>query len=277
MRSLPFKLALLLVATIIFGLSESSPAQEAGILGTWRPVELDSGAFKQVEFADDQGNLQMRIWSSINHGKMSTDPIVIPTDIPASEVKEMTPASDPVMISRQASFKNSTYTISLSEKSLHILYHNEYTDDSGRGIREIPLFFVRGHYEDALSANNEPELTRSGWLGIWKNRDESTQGVAQLTIRDLEPVTMSTWGIMGGEISTRPGTRLILPIEGVEAGKADARGRLEATTDLGRATITYKMKLHSDGLTVKTETAYTDPGRGDQTFEYEFVRGAWSN
>ncbi|MDF2377930.1 MAG: hypothetical protein P1U81_16960 [Verrucomicrobiales bacterium] len=267
--------ALLLFALAIHGSLLAATATDSGILGFWRPVELDSGAFKQVQFVDEDGKVKMHIWSSINGGEMDPHAIVATTDIPSSEAAKATSGTEPFVIHRKASFKNSTYTVSLSEKSLRIHYHNEYTDDSGRGIREMDLYFVRGLYEDAVAASKDTELTESGWLGIWKNRDESTRGVAQLTIRDLRPVTMSTWGIMSGGISPRPGTTVALPISGYEAGKKDAEGSLEATTDLGWAKITYKMKLHPDGLTVTTETDYTDPNRRDQEFEYEFVRGAW--
>jgi len=177
---------------------------------------------------------------------------------------------------QEVGFKKVSYTISLTEKSLRIQTVNEYTDDSGRGTRESDLFFVRGSYREALTGTADQTLTESGWLGIWKNRDEGTRGEAQITIRDLDPVTMSTWGIMKGGISSRPDVTVELPIYGEDAAAESASGKVEATADLGWAKITYHMQLHEDGLSVETETDYTDPKRGDQTFEYEFVRGAWA-
>ena len=253
----------------------AAPAAESGILGTWRPVELDSGAFKQIQFVDDDGKVEMRTWSSINKGEMSAEARIVPTEIPSRDAAKASTKTEPFLAFQKESFVNRTYTISFSEKSLRILFHSEYTDDSDRGIREHELFFVRGTYKDALAVGVDSKLTESGWLGIWKNRDEGTRGVAQLTIRDLDPVTMSTWGIMSGGISSRPGTTVALPLTPYDAGKEDDKGSVKATTDLGWARITYKMKLHDDGLTVVTETDYTDPDRGDQEFEYEFVRGAW--
>lgn len=245
------------------------------LLGTWRPVELDSGYFKQVQFTLSNGSLEMRTWSSVNGGEMEARPRVIPGKLSENEIAAIEPGSKPFTLSQSFGFKNTTYEVSLRNDGLHILATDSYTDDSGRGTRKHHLSFIRGHYEEALTANKANDIIESGWLGIWRNRDNSTRGIAQLTIRDLDPVTMSTWGIMGAEIATRPGSAFPLPLDGDTARAADAEGSIEATTDLGWATITYKMKLHPDGLTVVTETNYTDPNRRDQNFEYEFVRGAW--
>lgn len=268
----PSRLSLIALLPAFFLPSLSSAGE---LLGTWRPVELDSGNFKQVQFALSNGTLEMRTWSSVNGGEMEARPRIVPGKLTGNEVAAIEPGSKPFTLAQSFGFKNTTYEISLRNNGLHILATDSYTDDSGRGTRKHELSFVRGHYEEALTSNKANDIIESGWLGIWKNRDNSTRGIAQLTIRDLDPVTMSTWGIMGAEIATRPGSTFPLPLDGDTAQAADAEGSIEATTDLGWAKITYKMKLHPDGLTVVTETSYTDPKRRDQKHEYEFVRRAW--
>ncbi|MEM7601202.1 MAG: hypothetical protein AAF357_07260 [Verrucomicrobiota bacterium] len=250
-------------------------AKDDGILGTWRPVELGSDALKQIQFLDHQGNVEMRMWPSINGGEMADHPSSLLTDISTTEARNTSPGKEPFTVYRQLSFVDTTYDISLTNKSLRVTVTKEYTDDSGRGVRQSDLFFVRGTYERATQAATEPELIESGWLGIWKNRDQSTRGIAQLTIRDLDPVTMNVYGIMSGGISKAPVSTVTLPISGVDAAKSGASGRLTATADLGWANITYKMRLHSDGITLEQAADYTDPDRPDREHEYELVRGFW--
>jgi hypothetical protein len=273
------KISLSFIPALLLALFLPLSSGAEGLPGTWRALELDSGYFKQVEFVVENGTLTMRSWSSVNGGEMAAEALLVKSPISAKEVSSITPGSKPITLHQQSGFKNSTYEVSLRNEGLHIRVTDAYTDDSGRGTRKHDLHFLRGRYEDALALapGKESEIIESGWLGIWKNRDENTRGIAQLTIRDLEPVAMSTWGIMGAKIATRPGTAIHLPLEGDEARDPDAKGRIEATEDLGWAKVTYKMKLHRDGLTVVTETDHTDPNRPDQEFEYEFVRGAWTD
>ncbi|MDF1826458.1 MAG: hypothetical protein P1U68_17570 [Verrucomicrobiales bacterium] len=272
MKSISLNLFLVSAAAALF-----CHADESGILGTWRAVEQDSGYFKQVEFVVRGGKVEMRTWSSVNGGEISSEAEVVKTSLSGSEAAAAKPGDVPFVASKQFSFKNSNYVTSLTENGLHITASDDYTDDSGRETRTSELHFVRGSYSDSLAQKKGDDIPGTGWLGIWKNRDESTRGIAQLTIRDLDPVTMSTWGIMSNGISSRPGTTVALPLTSEEASAADAKGRIQATTDLGWAKITYSMKLHRDGLDLETETDYKDPDRGDQTFEYEFVRGAWED
>lgn len=264
------------ITAFISSLPFAVEAEENGILGIWRPVELGSDSLKQIQFLDNQGKVELRLWPSVNGGEMAPEPTTLLTDIQTSKAANAAPGHSPFAAYHQLSFVNTSYDISLTQKSLRVTVTKEFTDDSGRGTRNSELFFVRGGYRGVTKAAAKVDLIESGWLGIWKNRDRSTQGIAQLTIRDLDPVTMNVYGILGSEISEAPVATVILPISGEDAVEADASGRLKATLELEWAEVTYKLRLHSDGITLENETDYEDRDRTDQEHEYEFVRGPWN-
>ncbi|MEM7600677.1 MAG: hypothetical protein AAF357_04595 [Verrucomicrobiota bacterium] len=265
----------LILSTVILIATVNSASAEDGIIGTWRSAELNTGSTLQLHIGEDLGSIVMDFWST-NGGKISPHPQRHVSDIPIASANTLCVGDRPLKTVVVFNFKEVIYEVFKTESGIRLEAEHHYTDNSGRTPLVETLNFVRGTYEEAATKRLGNDTSEKGWLGTWKNRDEGTRGIAQLLIQDLNPVMMSTWGIMGGKISSKRSSYVELPLASEEAASLRGKTKLKATYDYGWAFETYTMELHEDGITLTSHMDYHD-ARGERSYEYEFVRGAWKD
>ncbi len=271
--ALPLVAVAIVSLAILIGNSCSlfADQENKGFLGSWRPVESDSDYLKQIDLYDHEGSLQMRLWNSVNGGEKSKSGEVIDLPVSLGTARNASAGTKPVKASRDAGFKISVYTLSLTEDALELRTSIKYTDDSGRRPREMVDHFVPGTYESGKSI--EKPFVESGWLGNWRNIDDIGAGLAQVVISDVGKTSMSIWAFQGKKISSGSIASVVLPITPKVAESPSAEGDLKITKDFGFCKTTYKMTLKNDQLTIVQECDYVDPKRRDQTNEDHFKRG----